>query len=102
MPERDADGTAKDATVSKQNLGRLAFRVEGDKWVCYFARANTMEGAIWMGSIAMGIVLDEGRKGAFITLMREALGDFIEEKIGKAVDFWETSPAPESERSGSA
>jgi hypothetical protein len=34
--------------------------------------------------------------------MREALGDFIEEKIGKAVDSWETSPAPESERSGSA
>jgi hypothetical protein len=83
-------------------VGRLAFRVEGDKWTCYFARADSMEGAIWMGSIAMGIVRDESRKGAFMTIMREALGDFIEENLGKQVEVWNEQPAPESERSGSA
>jgi hypothetical protein len=88
--------------IEQKQIGRLAFRVEGNKWTCYYAMPNTMEGAIWMGSIAMAIVQDEGRKGAFITLMREALGDFIEEKMGNRVDSWKTEPAPESERSGSA
>jgi hypothetical protein len=83
--------------MDKQQIGRLAFRVEGEKWVCYYAKPDTMDGAIWMASIAMYIVRDEGRKGAFMTLMRETLGDFLEEKIGH-VTSWETKPAPESER----
>jgi hypothetical protein len=86
-----------------KNVGRLAFRVEGNKWTCYYAMSNTMDGAIWMGSIAMGIVQnDKARKDTFITLMREALADFIEEKIGGHVESWDTKPAPEGERSGSA
>lgn len=82
---------------------RLAFRTEGDKWTCYVAKGDTMDGALWMGSVAMGIVRDEGRKGEFMFLMSEALGDFLEEKFGPGVvSSWETTPAPEGERSGSA
>ncbi len=35
----------------KKEVGRLAFRVEGDNWNAYFAKQDTMAGAIFMGSI---------------------------------------------------
>lgn len=85
----------------KQNVGRLAFRVEGDWWVCYYAKPNTMDGAIRMATIAMGIVRDAERKEIFMGLMRNALGEFLEEHFGE-VATWKTETAPESERSGSA
>jgi hypothetical protein len=85
----------------QQQVGRLAFRVEGDKWTCYYAQPNTMEGAIWMGSVMMSIVEDKERKQAFMGLMRDALQDLLED-MGKKVESWNTQTAPESERSGSA
>lgn len=90
--------------MKKAPAGRLAFRVEGDKWTCYYAQENTMEGAVWMGTIAMGIVRDPERKQMFMDLMRHALSDFLEEKFGTAPIWPEPQghPAPESERSGSA
>ena len=88
--------------TSEKQVGRLAFRVEGNKWACYYAMADTMEGAIWMGSVMMGIVQDRERKEMFMNLMRSALKDFLEERIGGKVSSWDEQPAPESERSGSA
>lgn len=88
----------------QQEAGRLAFRVEGDKWTCYYAQAHTMDGAVWMGSTMMGIVRDPERKKMFMDLMRDALSDFLEDKFGQR-PIWpmpEGQPAPESERSGSA
>lgn len=87
---------------TKQTVGRLAFRVEGDKWACYFARPDTMEGAVWMGSVMMGIVQDRERKEMFMALMRHALKEFLEEKTGGKIGWWDTERAPESERSGRA
>lgn len=80
---------------------RLAFRVEGDWWVCYAAKPNTMEGALRMGTIAMGIVRDGDRKAGFMNIMKDALADFIEDKFGERPTMIE-EPGPESERSGSA
>ena len=47
----------------KQQVGRLAMRVEGDFWRAYYAMPGTMEGALLLGSIAMGAVQREGPKG---------------------------------------
>lgn len=90
--------------VSRKEAGRLAFRVEGDKWTCYYAPPHTMEGAIYMGQVMMGIVHDRKRKEKFMALMRDALSDFLEEKFGEQPIWPEPHghPAPESERSGSA
>lgn len=80
---------------------RLAFRAEGDWWVCYCAKRDTMEGALEMARVAMGIVRDQQRKRDFMEIMKDALSDFIEEKVGARPEMVE-EPAPESERSGSA
>ena len=37
----------------KYDIGRLAMRVEGELWSAYYAMPNTMEGAVFLGSIAM-------------------------------------------------
>jgi len=82
---------------------RLAMRAEGNKWTAYCASADTMEGAIWMGSIAMGIVgTSNERRRAFIDLMKDALNDFLEDRYGQVGVDWITQDAPESERSGTA
>jgi hypothetical protein len=86
----------------KSKVGRLAFRAEGDNWACYYALPDTMEGAILMASIAIGIVRDQERKKMFMDLMKHALSDFLEERVGQRPEIWDEEPAPESERSGSA
>lgn len=88
--------------MSKQQVGRLAFRVEGDWWVAYYAKPDTMDDAIEMGRIAMGIVQDRERKDMFMSLMKHALEGFFADR-GTPVESWnEPQSAPESERSGSA
>lgn len=84
-----------------KQMGRLAFRVEGEMWNAYYATPDNMEGAIWLGSIAMRFVQDENRKKRFMALMREAVGDILEEVTG-CRPYWpeeEGHPAPEHERS---
>lgn len=86
-----------------QEVGRLAMRVEGDNWNAYYALTNTMEGAIYLGSIRMGAVTDNrDRKRAFMKMMEDIVADIIEEKFGERPSFGEPDKAPEHERSGSA
>ena len=83
--------------------GRLAFRVEGDNWNAYFAKVDTMEGAIFMGSIPMAFVIDKPeRKQAFMDLMKGCFDDFIEGETGIAPTWDQPIRAPEHERTGSA
>lgn len=83
---------------TRTKVGRLAFRVEGDNWVCYYAMPSTMEGAIWMGSIRMAIVENQDCKELFMSTMKRALEKFL-----PAIESWrEPEQAPEHERSGSA
>lgn len=83
--------------------GRLALRVEGDNWNAYFAKHNTMEGAIFMGSIPMAFVVDRPeRKEQFMRLMKDCFDDFIEEQTGVRSKWDEPIAAPESERTGNA
>lgn len=93
MAERVEDHSVK--------VGRLAMRHEGANWNAYYAMPGTMEGAIFLGSIGMRFVADPVRKDAFMSFMREAVSDLIEEACGIR-PVWPDAPhaAPENERAG--
>ncbi|WP_407146292.1 hypothetical protein [Bradyrhizobium sp. ORS 86] len=86
------------------NIGRLALRHEGVNWNAYYAMPDAMEGAIFLGSIAMRFVVGHPeRHRAFMQMMQEAVADLIEEVIGKR-PVWPDGPksAPPHERAGQA
>jgi hypothetical protein len=87
-------------TIDHQ-IGRLAMRHEGSYWNAYYAKPDTMEGAIHLGSIQIRFVENKARKDAFLHFMRDAVADIIEQTTGTR-PTWpdEPYPAPESERSG--
>lgn len=85
-----------------QQIGRLAFRHEGNMWNAYYAEAETMADAKLLGSIAINLVQRPERKEAFMSLMRDVFADFIEETIGVRPDWGGPQTAPEHERSGHA
>lgn len=80
-------------------IGRIAFRVEGNNWNAYFALPWSMTGAVYLGTIAMALVERKPRKEAFIELMRQAVGDILEDSTGRRPE-WPGEPvaAPEHER----
>jgi hypothetical protein len=87
----------------KQKVGRLAMREEGDNWVAYYAMPDTMEGAIFLGSISMVFVQNKDRKRAFMSFMRECVSDIMEEIFGVRPTWPDgEQPAPEHERSRNA
>ena len=88
-----------------KKIGRLALREEGENWSAYYALPDTMEGALFLGSIRMGAVAgvsvgNKARKQAFMDLMRDLVDDIIEEKTGIRPSWGEPERAPESERAG--
>jgi hypothetical protein len=85
-------------------IGRLALRVENERWVAYYALEGTMKGAVWLGAIKLSAV-SEGIKGgkerglAFRTLMQELVADILEEQLGVRPSWPDQpKPAPEHER----
>lgn len=86
----------------KQQVGRLALRVEGDWWVAYYATPETMEGAFEIARIRMGVVMDQKRKAAFMDLAFDAVREFLESATGVEVTGREERAAPEHERAGRA
>ena len=65
--------------MSKANAGRLAFRVEGEFWNCYYAEMDTMKGAQLLGSIRMILVEDNSIvKRQFQEMMKGCLNYMIE------------------------
>lgn len=84
-----------------RQIGRLALREEGESWVAYYALPNTMDGAVFLGSIRMGAVTTSpARKAAFMDLMRELVADIIEQETGIRPVWGGAHRAPEHERSG--
>jgi hypothetical protein len=90
------------ATRMTQQPGRLALREEGSLWVAYYALPETMDNAIFLGSIRMAFVVGHpDRKAAFMALMKEALSDLVEESVGARLEWPNPErPAPEHERGG--
>jgi len=85
-------------------IGRLAMRAEGDNWNAYYAMPDTMDGAIFLGSIRLAAVssLHPERKQAFMDMMRDLVADLIEETSGVRPTWGGPETAPEHERSGTA
>jgi hypothetical protein len=85
-------------------VGRLSMRVEAhvsgpDYWNAYYAQNDTMEGAIFLGSIAMQAIEDRpDRKEAFMAMMRDIVGDILEGVTGVRPNWHQPVVAPESER----
>ena len=50
----------------KEQMGRLAMRVEGDLWVAYYALPSTMKDAVFLGSIQMAFVQDWQRRAIHV------------------------------------
>lgn len=100
------DGKAAFAKLVNENraqIGRLAMRHEGNMWNAYYAMPNTMDGAIPLGSIAMAAIeSNEGRKQAFMDMMRDIVADIIEDKTGVRPTWGGLQGAPEHERSGNS
>jgi hypothetical protein len=88
----------------RRRVGRLAMREEGKWWVAYYALPDTMERALELGRVAMAFIVDQPtRKDEFMRLMKECVGDILEDNYGDRPDWPEgPHPAPEHERSGKA
>lgn len=85
-----------------RQIGRLAMRVEGNLWVAYYARTETMEGAIFLGSVQMAGVATPERREAFMALMREVVSDILEGATGVRPRWSEPGRCPQHERAGRA
>lgn len=82
----------------KNQVGRIAFRVEDDWWVAYYALPDSMDKALRLATIQMAMVTDSPtRRQAFMDLVR----DYIKE-IVPAFEIADTQTAPQHERSGAA
>jgi hypothetical protein len=87
----------------KEQIGRLALRVEGDFWNAYYALPDTMNDAVLLGSIRMAFVQDFSAKQIFMALMRDAVAAIIKDTTGIS-PTWpdDPKPAPPHERAGRA
>ena len=82
-------------------IGRLAMRAEGTLWNAYYAMPNTMDDAIFLGSISLASVENNPeRKKAFMDMMRGIVTDILEEKTGETPTWGGLEIAPERERGG--
>jgi hypothetical protein len=87
------------ADSKSEQIGRLAFREQGNNWNAYYALTDTLDGALHLGSIKMGAVADNPqRKQAFMDLMRDVVADTIEQTTGKRPTWNKAQAAPEHER----
>lgn len=86
-----------------QEMGRLALRAEGENWNAYYAEPNTMEGAIFLGSILMATVVNNPeRKKAFMELMQDIVAEYLKAVVGEQPTWLEPHSAPEHEKAGRA
>jgi hypothetical protein len=84
-----------------KQVGRLAMRHEGNFWVAYYAKTDTMEGAILLGSVAMRFVNTKARRETFMGFMKMAVSDLMQETLGQRPTWPDgPHPAPEREKAG--
>jgi len=86
-----------------EQIGRLAMRQEGGNWNAYYALNETMDQAIFLGSIRMGAIMGKpDRKAAFMDMMRDIVADIIEDETGTRPEWGGENEAPEHEKAGTA
>jgi hypothetical protein len=81
-------------------VGRLALRADGDLWRAFYAMPDTLDNALFLGSIKLGLVSNnENQKMAFMKLMQDAVADILEKVSGERPTYPDgPQPAPEHER----
>lgn len=82
--------------TKQQEMGRIAFRAEGDWWVAYYALPDTMKDALELARIQMAIVANHPqRKNAFMKIIQGYVKEIV-----PAFEIADQRAAPEHERSG--
>jgi hypothetical protein len=83
---------------------RIAFREEGRLVNVYLAKQGTMDDAMFIGSIMRSILTAEepGQFLRFKEIFQIGIAAAIKDVMGIDVVKFDTNPAPESEKSGSA
>jgi hypothetical protein len=79
--------------IDHRMIGRLAMRTVEDHWVAYYAMPGTMEGAIELGRIRMGLIEREERRQEFVNVMSNVVADIIERTAGKRPTMVQVPPA---------
>lgn len=86
-----------------EQIGRLAFRREGNVINAYWAQTSTMDEAVLIGSIRASVCeADEEVWDGFKVLMREAFSGIVFQTIGVRPAWGSEQAAPEHERAGRA
>lgn len=86
-----------------QQIGRLAMRAEGSLWNAYYAMTDTMDEALFLGSIRLAAISDNPtRKQAFMDMMRDMVSEILTGIAGTAPAWAGPVEAPESERGGTS
>jgi hypothetical protein len=85
-----------------RKIGRLAMREEGTLWCAYYAMPDTMDKAIFLGSIRVMLVKGHPERGtAFMDMMRDAVAELLKEQLGVMPEWPDgVQLAPEHERGG--
>lgn len=84
--------------IGRHPFGRLAFREEGELWVCHFAPVEGLDESIFLGSILMRFADDNAVRRQFVDLMTDCLSRVIKETFGEKPTWSDPEPAPEHER----
>lgn len=93
----------KSSATDSIEVGRLAFRQEGGRWVAYYAQQGTMDGAVEIGSINLPVVKNHPQlKQRFMDIMRDLVSEIIQVSMGIQPEWKEPIDAPEHEKAGSA
>lgn len=78
--------------------GRIAIRREGHMVNAYFASMDTMERAVWLGSIPVIFADNKELFKRFKQLMIDGAGSVIQDITKGRIERWTEQPAPEHER----
>jgi hypothetical protein len=84
--------------IQKIGVGRLAFRVTDEFWHAYFAKMETMDGAILLGTIRMEFVANPEMKEHFMFMMSTIVQDIVEAMVGTRPLMSGPVEAPASEK----
>jgi hypothetical protein len=80
--------------------GRVAFRVDGNLWVAYWAMPDTMDGAVFLASIPAAAAQGD-MKHRFMNMAKDIAAHALKDIIGADV-AWTDALAPEHEKAGRA
>ena len=85
-----------------KDIGRLAFRTEGEFVNAYYALRGSMEGALLLFSVNRSAAAHPIVRERILDLGRAIVGQLLHEATGQRVEFLEPIPAPEHEKAGHA